>query len=484
MWAALPPVLLAALFFLPVTQHYFYADDFIHLFALADLDPLRFLLRPQAGHSNVTFNAVFAVTHALFGAEPAGYQWTSLVTHLVNVALLFALLERLFASERIACLGAAVWGVCPAHEATVGWYSVYGQTLATTLTLLVLLDVVRPGPVTLARAVRWGLLLLVGATCFGVGVGIAVVFPVVLWLLNPGAYALPATRRFLLAFAVLPVALYVGLHVLFDAAYGDEQSVALPFLSFVHEGWQPSAILLPQLVTAGLAWLGLGLVFPTGPYPGIAATTLIVLAVAGASATAGFGGPLARRRLGAFALLALGTYGTIALGRGFFLLVGQGIVALGETPRYHYLGGLALTLAGCVVFAWLGEHLPARWTNALLAAGLAGGIALVVTTEHQIDHHDAARTESEEVMATVRRLAADGTMGRVVSVPNRPFHAVGIVPPAIFPGWAGVFMIFEPTNVVDGRPIRFVGDARALAAGAPGGRLAALLEGAGTSRAR
>jgi hypothetical protein len=47
----------------------------------------------------------------------------------------------------------------------------------------------------------------------------------------------------------------------------------------------------------------------------------------------------------------------------------------------------------------------------------------------------------------------------------------------LFPGWAGLFVIHFPANIVDGRPVRFVarGGAETLAQ-QRGGRIAALFQ--------
>ena len=79
----------------------------------------------------------------LFGFDSAPWYWTSLLTHLFNVGLLFSVLRSLTGSAGLACLGASVWGMCPLAVATIGWYAVYGQAMVATFLLLVLTGVGR-----------------------------------------------------------------------------------------------------------------------------------------------------------------------------------------------------------------------------------------------------------------------------------------------------------------------------------------------------
>src|SRR5262249_18834145 len=94
---------------------------------------------------------------------------------------------------------------------TLGWYSVYGQVLLTTLVLSVLwsLEHLRRGgtPLSAATALVWVVVLAVGATSFGTGLGVAAAFPVVVALTLP-ASQLP--RRSLLVLAVGAVVTVLG----------------------------------------------------------------------------------------------------------------------------------------------------------------------------------------------------------------------------------------------------------------------------------
>lgn len=474
---ALPPLTLAAIAFYPIVGNYFYQDDFISLYDIAEKGGLRFVLQPAAGHLLVVRNAVFWALATTVGPNPAPYFATVLLTHLLNVYLLFQVLRTALESDRLACVGATLWGTSPVLEGTLGWYAVYGQVLATTLVLAVLWDSIRPGPVTSRRALGWSLLLLLAATSFGVAVGVALAFPAVVGLLRPGAYARRSARWVLLALPMAVVALYLGLHALHAALYGNLRTDATPYLAPLR-GWRPISLLLPHLVGAGLTGLYLG--FSWTPFGYAGQTGIIVPAVvaAGAVGALAAGSATTRRQLLAFLLLALACYGPVAAGRSLYLPLGHRADFLATSPRWHYTGSAALTLVVCTVLGWLGARirLAPLWKDVLAGAWLVATAVLYARSGWQIDHHAAARAETGAVLAGIRSYAERAPAAQPIILENQPFRGVTVVPAPMFPGWVAVFMIFFPRNQVDGHPVSFgSGDPNALAAGIPGGRLGTLL---------
>jgi hypothetical protein len=91
---AVLPIALAAVVFFPITRNYFYQDDFLHLYRIVNRGLLELLVTPHGGHILVVRNAVFWLFYHLFGTA-AGYYFTAvLLTHLVNVSLLYAVAPR------------------------------------------------------------------------------------------------------------------------------------------------------------------------------------------------------------------------------------------------------------------------------------------------------------------------------------------------------------------------------------------------------
>ncbi len=478
-----PPLVLAAGVFHPIIRNFFYADDFLHLYQFANGDPVRFLLFPHGGHLCLVRNALFFVTASVFGAEPAGYLWTALLTHLVNVALLFLVLRACSGSPHLACLGASLWGISPLHEEPLGWYSVYGHVVATTLVLSVLLDasrhIGRGAPLTPRRAWLWVGLMTTASNSFGTAIGVACVFPLVIWLMGvPGA----ATRSMHLRLWTLPIVvlgLYAATLAAYAALYGRPDTALSPRIAVAGGGW-PIVAMLGHLFGAGIT----GLFVPAGLtrriYPGPLALGLIGLVLA-TVLWAWRRVPAAdRRRMLAFLLVAGGGYAMVALGRAAFYLINQQPLAWAATAfRYHYLPSVGMILfLGTVVGR--SSELPlmrGHVNDALTAAALAGLVVLFVVRGRPVDHHPTARAEITAFRAAIHARASMVPVGETAYLENRPFPLVlPLTPAAEFPGWAALFVIFFPTNTVDGRPVRFLAqDEATLAATRAGGRIAEVL---------
>ncbi|HJQ84545.1 MAG TPA: hypothetical protein VKA21_10740, partial [Candidatus Binatia bacterium] len=263
----LAPVAAALLVYLPVVRNYFYADDFILFYDLANEGPLAFVLTPYGGHLQVARNLVFLASVRLFGTEPAPYFWMVLLTHLVNVALLFHVVRLLTGRRALAATGALLFGASPLAEGALGWYSIYGQVLAATVTLVLLAlwgraavegRVPSPGVLALSFA-----LAVVGSTCFGVGLGIAFALPVVFAVVFPAA-----SRRARLAIAGLWIAIpvfYVAMHALHRLVSSRPVPGASPLAAFQHAA--DVLALLVQLLIHGVGGLLLGFLAPPARHP-------------------------------------------------------------------------------------------------------------------------------------------------------------------------------------------------------------------------
>ena len=112
----------------------------MHLASIASDRAAVFLLSPFGGHNYLVRNLIFYLTYHVIGLRADLYFWCVLITHLLNVALLFGLVRVLTGSATLACFGAVLWGTSPLQEGTLGWYTAYGHVLATTVMLLVLLS--------------------------------------------------------------------------------------------------------------------------------------------------------------------------------------------------------------------------------------------------------------------------------------------------------------------------------------------------------
>src|SRR5262249_22772329 len=191
--ASLLPLLAAAAVWAPIRHNYFWNDDFVHLYDIATRTLWRFSSELFIGQLYLVRNLVFAGLFHVFGPDPRPFFWSMLLTHLVNVLLLARAIRGFTGDLVLTGVGAALWGTCPVLEGALGWYSAYGQVLLTTLVLAVLAAlaaaVARGECLEPRRALWWGTLLAVGATCYTAGLAICAAFPVTLLL------ALPARQR-------------------------------------------------------------------------------------------------------------------------------------------------------------------------------------------------------------------------------------------------------------------------------------------------
>jgi hypothetical protein len=463
---ALVPVVLSAWVYRPLLHVFFYADDFYHLAQIADGRGMTFVVTPFAGHNLVARNLVFMGMWKLFGVHAESWYATVLATHLLNVWLLFGVLGALTGSVTLACFGAALWGTCPLAVGTIGWYSVYGQALVATILLLVLDRVTRtrePGGVAWA----WSALLLVGSTCFGTGVAVAIAFPVVLFLLVPAAWARAQVRTACLALPAATMALYFGCRRI--AGWLEP----LPLRETIHEVAALHALpvapaMLASLLGTGVAGAVLGpFADGFGHSAALIGPTVVVFCL-GLGLVAWRGDGRARRVLIAMAVLAVTVYALIAVGRAAaYAMFNADVVEAAKAPRYHYVGTLPITVLFSLILRELSRVRGVSAVPGWLALGT--GLGLLVAgyggSHFRIDRHAATRAyferEAAELEQAVRAAPPDGTVQ--LANGSLPAGLFGPLLDVFFPGRAAIFLLISPSDELAGRRVRFVEhDARIL----------------------
>lgn len=451
---ALLAVVLAAVVFGPIVDNYFYADDFLNLHTIANEPTLRWLLQPGGGHLLVLRNAVFAATYALFTTDPRPYFWTALATHLVNVGLVFAVVRRATGRSGLATLAASAFGTMPAAEGSLGWYAVYGHVLCGTFLLLALLRMLRAttaASVGANEAAVWAALLLAGALCFGVGVGVALALPAAaLTLLGPTRLSGRA-RLLLLAFPISLIGLYVCIHVLTQRVYGGVSESQMLTLFGLVRFLGDAVSMLWVLIGAGTVALAGGLLCPLEQYPSMAGHALVAVALAIFAAGLVLSPSPGRRLLCALGLLLLGSYGVIAAGRGHLLANFRAYGAW--VPRYHYVGPMVIAIALAVAINPLLERPSLRILPALL-----GGWGIALATAHlrstwAINHFDADRDATRLVLRTIAATIDSTPADEPVFLLNSNF-APAVLGPPFFAGWASLWVIFG--GPAHGRPVYFL----------------------------
>jgi protein O-mannosyl-transferase len=104
--------------------------------------------------------SVFRFEHALWGFNPAGYHWLSLILHSVNALLLWRLLRRLALPG--AWLAAALFALHPVQVESVAWVTELKNVLSLLFSLLAMLAWVEFVEEHRRPLWRWYLLALAG----------------------------------------------------------------------------------------------------------------------------------------------------------------------------------------------------------------------------------------------------------------------------------------------------------------------------------
>jgi hypothetical protein len=457
------PLTLAAVVYHPILRVYFFADDLSTLAMAASDTPIPFVLRPFGGHLYLTRNLVFLISYRLFGMHAELFYGTVLLTHLLNVWLLFRVLRRLTASDALACFGATVWGTSPLGVGTLGWYAVYGQVLVATIVLVILDRLTRLATLQASVPVRTAwlcyALLLVGNTCFGVGLGVSLAFPVVLFLVVPGAWRQPGLRAAYLGLPLVTLALYFGLRRLSflletpTVAEVLQEQIALT-------GLAAAPALLTHLMAFSAVGTTLGFFRPV-EYPSIATWLALVVFGAGIGLVVVRGESAARRATVAMMVLAASAYLPIAVGRaGVAEMFRVTPAQMAATPRYHYVGSLPLTVLVCLILREVGR-LP--WLRTIPASfALTAGLFLwtvgFVRSGLTIDDHQPARDYVARTSRDIVAAAHARPPGSTVYIENlsAPLSVAPMGGRTFFPGPAGLFVLMEPDDRLDGRALRFI----------------------------
>ncbi|NQZ96737.1 MAG: hypothetical protein HRU01_09525 [Myxococcales bacterium] len=474
---AIASVSLAAIVQGPAVGRYFAADDFLHLYQIAVQGFASFLFQPHGGHVLIPSNLAFYLCHALFGLDAWGYYGLAVLTHLANVALLFAVILGFTRRPFFAALGASAFGMSPAAVGSVGLFSAYGHVLATHFFLWVLRDVANRwrsrDPVPPRLTARWIALLLAGGTSFGVGLPVSMIFGAVLWVLLPRA-----PNRTRVALSVGSLSLVMPL--LFAAVHVSRGEDGVGFVADrLGDGLDlvtGTASMTFQLFANGLAGLVLGpwlahdaSGFTFGPMrgralaEGLPVAVVVLLLFCAALAVAWWRASPERRGqiLGMGAIAAAG-YAVIAVGRADFYASQDVSLALAVSPlRYHYCGPMAISVVLCLMLGRESggdeaEGSAGREGSVLYGAWLLASVAFYVMASPAAPGPEdgAARAEHRRALDRIDRAVRARPLGATVFLRNARFNAG---PPfGGFPGHAGIFVISFPDNRARGRQVRFI----------------------------
>lgn len=451
-WIVALPVVMAAGAYAWILEAGLRADDFLHLFEIANHGSLRFLLTPHGGHAYGVRNGIFLLTHEAFGLWTEGYMATVLLTHLLNVVLCQRIATRLSGDPYAASAAAAAWGVVPSAVGTIGWYSVYGQVVATTglgTTLLLMARWQASGrPLTWRTLLGWMALSWIAALCFGTGLAFALVLPVMVAIVAPACLRRTSTLALVLVGPLIVIGLYVG--SLAAVSYVEPISTTnLGWSVAFAQMWARNLTVLGDLALVGTTELLTGPVWREPVAEGVQAAVALGFVVALPLAASG------RRWRWVCALLLCTTaaYGMIAVGRGWYK-------DATSTLRYHYLAQFPAAIVLAMMLAGLTSRIADSWRRALLLGWSAALAVAIVAQGWPRRVPDAVSTEEmqrfrDEILKSASRTPLD----RPLYLRNRSVRlgrSTRRYTPD-FPGLAAWYcIVFDGQPTVAGHPVQIV----------------------------
>ena len=460
---AFVPLLLTAWVYRRLPHVFFYSDEFVHLKELVTEPTLNFLLSPFGGHNYLVRNTIFLGMHHLFGLRSNLYFWTVLCTHLGNVALLFGVMRLLTGSAALACLGATLWGTNPLGIGSVAWYSAYGHVLNGTVLLVPLYGVARraaAGERLPARAaILWYVLLLAGTTCYGAGVGVALAFPAVLFRLLPSAWRQSGVRAAYVSLPIVTIVLYFA----FRRLYTFIEPLSLEEMwheTLASSGFGAIPFMFVHLLAYAAAGSILGIFLPAN-YPTLRTWIAVAAFCGGIGLLLWRGDGATRRMTVGLIVMAATIYLLIAVGRAhLYEQFGVGFAKAAATSRYHYAGSIPMALLLAAMVWQVGRLEVLRAVPSGLA--FAGGLGVLVFGALRygltIDEHQRCRQYFAVTQQEIAAAVAAKPPGATVYIENQttPIYVIGMLGNRLFPGRAGVFVLTQPTDTLDGRVVRFI----------------------------
>jgi hypothetical protein len=291
-------------------------------------------------------------------------------------------------------------------------------------------------------------------------------------------------RAAYLALPVVTVVIYFAFRRLYALSH------PLSFEEIQHEqaalsGFHTAVpVMLGHLLAYSAAGTTLGTFVP-GTYPDATTWAVVAAFVAGVGLVLWRGDQAARRAAIAMGLLAGAIYVLIAAGRAnLYQSFDYSLATAATTSRYHYAGSIPVVILLALILRQVGRLGPLRAVPGGLAfaCGLvfvvAGQLAYGVVIDDHHKCHDWFLYSQQEIAAAVAAEPPGATV--YIENPASPKYVLGVLRNELFPGRAAVFVLTQPSDMLDGRRVRFVehdSDVLMFVAQKPDSRLAKLLVG-------
>jgi hypothetical protein len=487
------PIIAAFATFLPVLRYPLVYDEFIHLYNLVNFGPAELLLNPHGGHLSFVGNLIYYPLYELGGVREPIYYGVLFLTHLLNVALCYNVIQRFTGRPVVAAVGATAWGCAAVNLGAVGWFAFYGEVILATVCLLLLRDLVRlasqGSSPSLWAKVRWGFLMVAACGSFGYGLIIAATFPAGATLEldeEPGWRAV--SLRFLwssLAVAILYIGL-LRLHatmsvrpVLFEVGLATDRLARLSWSDVALVGrvtFDSAAYGIASLLIGPLQLVPSDWVVVLGPFKSLPMGRVVVLCrvlmlawlAVLAMCLRGQPGAAVRRAIW-LGFLALGCYGMVAAwdvgsGRigstaGHTLSFPPSLLVF--TPYYQYLPLLLLTIATTRICS-LGQLRLASVHRMLNRAVMLWCVSWVLYNAIVVWRTPVGWSAEAAFAGWLRGSIIRYPPGSTVYVDNGPAPLAFGPHDEILPGRAAFASILFPDRFVDGRQVYFVESDREL----------------------
>jgi hypothetical protein len=448
---------------------FFYADDFVLLYQIANWNPLEFIFSSWGGHLLIFRNIIFYCMFKLFGVNSVAYFSTVLITHLGSAYILYKIIYLLTDKPYIAVAGMMIWGICPVNYATLAWYSVYGQILTCFLFLLFLYDLLRIEKdkiiFEMNIVIRWSICFLLMAASFGTGLAIACLSPlaivIILWENN---------KKWKIAASILPViAVILVLFIFKDSIYhyfSGEIShttplalgVALSNYKLILEMFiRMCAYSIYCMASFPMLFFSSTMQYPTSAI--VIAIPVVILFI-----ILFFRSKEYRRHYAILSILFLGLIGLTAYGRAVIFKIFGVLISLGSmTPRYYYVIFILVVLILSLMADELDDLFPkiAKVITPIVLIVIALSVYPNIIIAKKIGIWNTSGRERKiyyDTITDIERTVRTYPEGSSVFIDNKMDDQISLFNPSDtdFPGKAAMFSIKYPNNTVEGRRVYFV----------------------------
>ena len=452
----------------------FVDEDLRHFYGILETGLVESAFSPYGSHFIASFVLVVAGLYELFGLNAPLHFAVLLLTHLLNVALLYGIIRALTGKRVVAAVAAGLWGSTCAFHSTLQWYSAYSHMLGVAAMLWGLWELARAAeartPLTNRALVRISIILFAGSATELTGSLVAAIFPVIAFLILPRESSPLKSALKLVPAAVLSIAVVV---------IGSLAKADAPMLHFSLER--------ATLAFVYLMLYGVG-VIPAGPLVtldaevnpktilgndsdgiALAISAVITVALAAAVVWRFIRGDWAERRT-LFALVGLGAmlYAAVAVGRSGFTW-GKTLVWLATRGRYHYDANPALVIAVALALAKLRPSFfwPMKRGVRISLAVFAGfwlvanHVVSRLTYLNGGGRQEWTRDWTDLTSASIELLATRIPERSTLYVRNEKFRPASLMfalgaPEVQFPGIGAYWAVYHGPEDFQGRTIRFV----------------------------